>query len=77
MKTPVLLELLSRICTERELVLVVHPGGHWQILGGPKIVNWWPLSKGCTVHVSGEKSGRTFVAHTDADLKKLTDLVFN
>lgn len=77
MKTAALFEELSKICKDRELKLVEHAKGHWQILGGPKIVNWWPFSRNCTVHIKGEKSGRTFIARSEQDLRKLTDLVFN
>lgn len=40
-----------------ELVLVSEPSGHYQLRGGPMLVNWYPLSKKKTAYVKATQKG--------------------
>lgn len=51
-------EFVSR-CREHGLEAVCHGHGHWQILGGRQIVNFYPETKrGPRVYVDGRKHGQ-------------------
>ena len=53
-------EEFKRSVEARELRALDHGRGHWQIVGGPKIVNWYPFSaRGPILYVNGTKAGVT------------------
>lgn len=64
---------LKAVCSLRDLVVKDNGNGHWQILGGPRIVNYYPFAKrGPTVYVCGERGGRP----APRDAQQISDLVF-
>jgi hypothetical protein len=65
-------EKLKQACAARALVAKDHGNGHFQIVGGPKIVNWYPFSsRGPTVYINGAKSSTK-----ERDMNKVIDMVF-
>ena len=49
---------LEDAASRRGLKVVERGNGHFQIVGGPLLVNYWPLSKRHTAYVDGTTIGR-------------------
>lgn len=51
---------------EAGLIPIDHGNGHWQLTGGPLIVNYYPHSKRQTIYVCGTTGGTNFASLGDA-----------
>ena len=50
-------ELLKQYAHNEGMEVIHHGMGHYQVRGGIVIVNYYPFSKGRTMHVDGAKQG--------------------
>ena len=57
---------LEKLATEKGLTVVDRGNGHLQIVGGPLLVNYYPLSKKHSAYVAGTTSKKTGVTPENA-----------
>lgn len=57
---------LKRAATKRSLDVIDRGNGHYQIVGGPLLVNYYPESKRRAAYVAGTMAGRSHITPAQA-----------
>jgi hypothetical protein len=57
---------LKRAADAKGLTIIDHGNGHFQISGGPLLVNYYPLAKRQSAYIAGTTKKRTFVTPEEA-----------